>query len=100
MTKVDPFSLCTVPLHLSFTDARHDQSLGHATASIWESRGKLYLITNWHVVTGRHFQTGENLREDGGRPNKIAGDFKLKGQALIKLDYQFARGTPTVSRLG
>jgi hypothetical protein len=30
-----------------------------ATAFVWKRGRQHYLITNWHVVTGRHAKTGE-----------------------------------------
>jgi hypothetical protein len=55
MTKIDPYSLTTVPLE----QCADGNSFGIATGFIWQRREQHYLITNWHVVTGRNARTGE-----------------------------------------
>jgi hypothetical protein len=57
MTKIDPFSLTTVPLE----QCANAETLGAATGFIWRRREQHYLITNWHVVSGRNAQTGEQI---------------------------------------
>jgi hypothetical protein len=55
MTKIDPFSLTTIPLE----QCANGLTLGTATGFIWKRREQHYLITNWHVVTGRSARTGK-----------------------------------------
>jgi hypothetical protein len=55
MTKIDPYSLTTVPLE----QCANGNSFGIATGFIWQRREQHYLITNWHVVAGRNARTGE-----------------------------------------
>jgi hypothetical protein len=55
MTKIDPFSLTTVPLQ----QYANGMKIGDATGFVWRRHDRNYLITNWHVVTGRHAVTGE-----------------------------------------
>src|SRR6266581_6731325 len=57
MTKIDPFSLTTVPLE----QCANGNVLGTATGFIWKRRDKHYLITNWHVVSGRNAQTNQQI---------------------------------------
>src|SRR5438552_2232171 len=80
MTTIDEYSLATVPIEQFFNDT----SLGNATGFIWKSAGRHFLITNWHVVTCRRFPTGENLREDAGRPNKLRQLFNLRAHTFGK----------------
>ena len=54
MAKIDPFSLTTIPLE----QCANGLTLGNATGFIWKRREQHYLITNWHVVTGRNARTG------------------------------------------
>lgn len=76
MTRIDPFSLSTVPVE----QYANNKKLRSATAFVWMLGDKYYLITNWHVVTGRNAQTHclelpvrpEFLR---GYPNVGGGDF-------------------------
>lgn len=62
--------LCSgVPL---FVSAKfRDQVLSEATAFLWEVRGRFFLITNWHVATGRNHETGRCLASHGGVPNQL-----------------------------
>jgi len=48
------------------------KELGTATAFVALSQGRYYLVTNWHVVTGRNPKTGEILSETGGVPDRLA----------------------------
>jgi hypothetical protein len=66
-TKIDHYSLSTVPIGQYFNDT----SLGTATGFVWERHNRHFLITNWHVVTGRNNETAETLAAHGGVPNKL-----------------------------
>jgi hypothetical protein len=55
MTKLDSYSLTTVPIQ-QYANGR---LLGSATGFVWKRGDKNYLITNWHVVTGKNTQSGE-----------------------------------------
>ncbi len=52
----DPISQTTV--HLSCDSLSMSKRLATASGFIYKSNEKHYLITNWHVVTGRHPDTG------------------------------------------
>ncbi|ODR93939.1 hypothetical protein AUC70_10045 [Methyloceanibacter stevinii] len=67
MTRIDQFSLTTVPIEQFFNDTL----LGGGTGFIWRADEIYYLITNWHVVTCRNFQTGENLSPHAAWPDKL-----------------------------
>ncbi|MBA2400766.1 MAG: trypsin-like peptidase domain-containing protein [Bradyrhizobium sp.] len=64
---VDGFSLATIPL----VPLYNDRALGNATGFVWLHEGQHFLITNWHVVSGRSAETGHVLHEMGGIPNKL-----------------------------
>lgn len=55
------------------------QKLGNATGFIAMSLGGQILITNRHVVTGRHQQTGECLSKQAAEPNQLAIFHNKKG---------------------
>jgi hypothetical protein len=55
MTKIDPYSFTTVPVQ-QYANGRQLRS---ATAFVWKRHEKHYLITNWHVLTGKNAQTRE-----------------------------------------
>ena len=54
MTRIDPYSLTTVPIE----QHANGKLLGSATAFVWRRAEKHYLITNWHVVTGKNATDG------------------------------------------
>jgi hypothetical protein len=49
--------------------------LNSATAFVWWQGQQYYLITNWHVVTGRNHQTG--ALETIVRPDALHAQFNL-----------------------
>lgn len=49
-----------------------NNTLGTATGFIVELGGDKYLITNWHVVSGRDPNTGQVKHQHGGIPDSIA----------------------------
>ena len=56
MTEIDAFSLTTVPVE----QLANGTPMNSATAFVWKQGPQHYLITNWHVVTGKNAyrQTG------------------------------------------
>jgi len=66
-TPIDVGSLITSPLRLLY----RDQELGSATGYFAERAGQLFLVTNWHVVTGRDFQTGHVLHPEQAIPDRV-----------------------------
>ena len=69
MTKIDPYSLTTVPLE----QFANGNSFGSATGFVWRRRDQHYLITNWHVVTGKDARTGE--QKTPARPDTLRAYF-------------------------
>jgi hypothetical protein len=64
-------SLCCTPIELFSNDGK-DEVLGAASGFFWLHKGQPYLVTNWHVVSGRNPFTGERLdRKNGYVPQKI-----------------------------
>jgi hypothetical protein len=55
------------------------QKISNATGFVAESRGGPILITNRHVVTGRHQKTGECLSKQAAIPNQLAIFHNKKG---------------------
>jgi hypothetical protein len=45
--------------------------LADATGFFCEFRGCTFLVTNWHVVAGRHYQTNEPLHRSRALPGKL-----------------------------
>ncbi len=66
---IDPHSLCCTPIELLSKDG-HDTALNTATGFFWKHKNQAYLITNWHVLSGRNPFTGKILNQ-GYTPSKI-----------------------------
>jgi hypothetical protein len=84
MTRIDPFSLTTVPLRLF----AHKKEIGDATGFIWKNGEQHYLITNWHVVTGRNAQTGKQAAT--ARPSMIHAMFNTRIMNFGKQPWEIA----------
>src|ERR1700722_9052782 len=80
MTKIDPYSLTTVPLE----QCANGNAFGSATGFIWRRSDKHYLITNWHVVTGKDAVTGEPLPAPT-RPEMLRAYFNTKAMDFGKV---------------
>lgn len=81
MTKIDPFSLTTLPIDVS----ANGKVLGNATGFIWKEAEQNYLITNWHVVTGRNAQT--NVLEAKVQPDMLRLLFNTRIMDFGKQQY-------------
>jgi hypothetical protein len=64
---IDPLSLR--PLYL--IQINGNEPLGTATGFILENEKNYYLITNWHVVSGRHPHTNQVLDSKGRTPDAL-----------------------------
>lgn len=62
-------SLCCTPIELLANDDS-DTVVGTATGFFWKKNGLPYLVTNWHVVSGRNSLTSE-LNSRGYIPKKF-----------------------------
>lgn len=49
----------------------NDVSLAKASAFFWKHEDLLYLVTNWHNLSGREPSTGQPKSKHGGVPNKV-----------------------------
>ena len=64
---VNSFSLVSYYLENFF----NEEKLSNATCFFIRRKGKLYLVTNWHVVSGRNADTKRCLHPQGAIPNKL-----------------------------
>lgn len=64
---VDDYSLTSLRLDLYFDNT----ILGSATCFIVNEKGKDFLVTNYHVLTGRHPDTNRVINSSAAIPNKI-----------------------------
>lgn len=67
MIKIDRLTVTSLHLELFF-DTTY---LSSATGFVIKKEDKYYLVTNWHVVSGKHPQTHKLLSLKGSIPNKI-----------------------------
>lgn len=72
---VDPLSATSLRVALKFNDTE----LSSATAFSVRWAGTDYLVTNWHVVSGRDANTNKCLDKTAAIPNTIAVRFHAKG---------------------
>lgn len=61
-------SLCALKLDMYWEEER----LAGGTAFFYELDSRLFLVTNWHNVTGRNPDTGKPIRDDAGLPDRVA----------------------------
>ncbi len=81
MTNIDLYSMTTVPIEA----CANGQSLAKATGFIWQDGDQHYLITNWHVVTGRNARTNELTVR--AQPDMLRLLFNTKMQDFGKKEY-------------
>src|SRR6267378_108730 len=72
MTEVDAFSLTTVPVE----QLANGTPMKSATAFVWKDGPLHYLISNWHVVTGKNAYTGK--LETPAAPDMLRCLFNLR----------------------
>jgi hypothetical protein len=72
---IDIGSTVTAKLYL----CRHDLLLGPATGFFMQWNGQVFLITNWHVVSGRHQETKQPLHSLGGLPDRLKFRVQVAG---------------------
>jgi S1-C subfamily serine protease len=84
MTTIDRFSLCTIPLEI----LANEKPIGVATGFIWKLQEKHYLVTNWHVITGRNARTGK--LELAARPDSFRALFNVRAGEFGKSEANVA----------
>jgi hypothetical protein len=66
--EVDYYSACSIPVQGFF----NDKPISTATAFFYKIEKRFALVTNWHVLSGRHPDTGQPLDEKNGSvPNVL-----------------------------
>ena len=66
---INQLSYTSIPITMYFDETQ--QKLASGTGFIYERKEKLYLITNWHNVTGLNPITKEQIGNHGGIPDVI-----------------------------
>lgn len=62
-----PHLFVPIPITLKFDC----HIIGRATGFLYRFMGKIYLVSNWHVLSGRNPFDGQPLRADGALPNNL-----------------------------
>lgn len=77
MTSVNKLSISTVRLQMQYINpvTKNAINLAIGTGFFWKSSKNIFVITNKHNITGRHFETNEMLNKQGSIPNHLVGDF-------------------------
>ena len=90
-TVIDQCSLFSV--YMETTIINHctggEITLSNATGSLYQQNGQSFLVTNWHVLSGRNAETGAPLDSTGALPEKVTVFFPQDGAigASIKESY-------------
>ena len=64
----DPFSQTSVFIKMKFGETE----LAAGTAFFYRRNGELYLVSNWHNLSGRNPETKQPLSSHGGVPDRIS----------------------------
>jgi Trypsin-like peptidase domain len=68
MPLLDRASISVLPIEMYFDN----QIGGRGTCFLWSHFNEIYIVTNWHNLTGRNRLTGKNNSDSALRPNRIA----------------------------
>lgn len=64
---IDPYSLSSLYVETFFNEVK----VSSATAFTFKFNNKIYLVSNWHVLSGRNPHSGQPLSKSGIIPNRI-----------------------------
>ncbi|MCF6348610.1 MAG: hypothetical protein L3J20_09975 [Flavobacteriaceae bacterium] len=79
---INQLSYTSIPIRMYFS--KTEQKLASGTGFIYERNNKLYLITNWHNVTGLNPITKKPIGNHGGIPDKIVLTLQTQKEPLIE----------------
>lgn len=88
-SKFDLLSMAVTPVEMSF----QGNEIAHGTGFLWRHEKKIYLITNWHNVTGINPFTGDHLNKGGCVPDTIT--FYPAFRSITSSSYFVSRQTFT-----
>ena len=72
---IDQYSVATVPIQMLFNTTE----LGLGTGFLWQEDDALFLITNWHNLSGRDPFTGKHISATAAEPNQLRVWWNQKG---------------------
>ncbi|NOQ25185.1 MAG: hypothetical protein GQ564_07455 [Bacteroidales bacterium] len=89
--KPDFLSLTTQQLSIGFS--KTNTLFSNASGFLYKYQDKVFLITNWHNVSGQNPNTGEPLSNHGGMPDMFTTYLRLKnenGSSLLHKIFLYA----------
>lgn len=68
----------------AFRIETHDKNglVATATGFFYETAGALFIVTNWHVVSGKHFLTKQPVSGTGRLPTHLVCDFLINSDPM------------------
>ena len=92
LTTIDPLSLCVTPVTMLFNDTVLSDATGFFFYGVVESKPTLWLVSNWHVFSGRHIEPpNAALAKTGSIPNRVKFQvLKLLPNSVAEVWEQFA----------
>lgn len=78
--------LSKIPIYLNAYAG--ENPLGSATGFFIEHAGKIFFVTNWHVVSGCHPESGEVLDDTKAVPHKIVLQMRPIGSTKLELSHE------------
>jgi hypothetical protein len=80
LERVDPINFAVVQLHTAFNDVQLGPATGFFYSGFIGNNPTHWLITNWHVLTGRNADDpGRTLHRLGALPNRLRMSLILSG---------------------
>jgi hypothetical protein len=64
-------SMCCTPIEILSNDGQ-DSVLATATGFYWQHEGKPFLVSNWHVFSGKNVFTSKLISKNGLVPQRLA----------------------------
>ena len=93
-TIIDPYS----PISLRVKMLCNDHYISNATGFFFNSNNNLYVVSNWHVFSGRNPNTGQALNQEGAIPDIMEMAVWLKRKLgdwqLIRMSLNDINGEP------
>jgi len=74
MKMIDEFSCAAVPIFMNYNNV----NLSYGTAFFYKRSNGIFLITNWHNLSGRNPISGQPMDTNGSIPDSISLHFHLK----------------------
>jgi len=85
MRRINPLSRMAVPIQLFCCNER----IQTATGFFWSANGSVFLVSNWHVFSGRNRLSGQPLHRDGAVPDSFVIRWLHGSQSFVEKEIGF-----------